>query len=697
MEWLARERELDDALAARVLWQEADRGGSPIAATRMGQMCLADGDPATAVTCFRRAAVRGDAGGLFALHELLLAKPALRVAADEASIALTRAVELGHPAACRVGGLAAEARRAFTDAERLFERASRGNDTIGLERLGALHGKWGETDKALEFLRRAVAAGSGEAKYRLALTLDVWKHQDEVVQLLTEADLAGVVGAAGELGLVEILVRGRPASAFEAVRFAEPDDALAMWVETILHVHNQAPAEARKALDRVAAARADHDTFILLSAVVSEASGDEATAVERLSASSETERDYWLLASVQPWLESLADRSAVAAFYLADIGRLESDTPDTGTPEAECLRPAYERAAAMGSRAAAEWAARYARLDSSYRASLELAITKGSTWALLALANLNLDEGQSEEQAAQYLNRAAELGDSDALLNLGLRLSESEPERAANLLDAALDAGKAAAADARASLIAQEKGWDHPDVEAMLSYGAMLGSASATCRVAILEAEVKNDLEEAHRLFARADRMGDAEGSDGLGLTLERTHRYTDAELAYRRAIERGMDVSRTRIANVFVLRGEFDEAYVQATRALPYIDSGFNAALILGETFEKCARAGHGPPEAALEHALACYRHADTDGSAWAAIHVSRLAEGQEAINALERARRRANDPTDPQWHLVSDREFLARLIAEREREMPKFATPTRRTSRARTVGFTVRFPPHR
>lgn len=599
--------------------------------------------------------------------------------------------------ACRIAGIDALKRHAVGDAHRLFERARRGGDAKAIERLGTLHLTWDEVDEAIACFRAAIAAGDSDAQIALARSLDIDNDIDEIIELLTDADRKGVHGAAGYLGEAHIIGRDDAGAAFEVVRYAEPDDARAAWLATILQLHNDLPEEARTTIDRLPPEFARQDETILLSGVVHEAMGQRAAAIEVLLSSNEDEVEAWVTAAIRSWLEQLAPASAAAAFYLADFARQLAENPDTGTPEADRLRPAYLKAAALGSNTAAQWVARYSSLDHLHRDVVERAAADGQPWALLRMANIQLDEGRSSDDVLHYIERAAATGQLDAVYNLGERVMEADPARAEALLREALERGRGEAAHSLAELIAARRGWDDAEVEVVLGRGAFLGAAAAMTRLAVIHAEKNNDLEEALLYFERADRFGSAEGADGHGLTLMRLHRYEEAETSLLRALDRGLQSSLARIAGLHVVREDYERALLYADRARRHAASSNTAALVVGEIYEKCATSGFGPPSVALAKALDCYRESDAAGSAWAAFRVATLTDGPQAVVALDRAEERATDRRHPYWYMIGDRERLLRAIEGRRRELPTAGSQVSASS-SRAIGglrFTVRLPP--
>lgn len=654
--------------AAQPLWQKEHEHGSPEAAFRLARHALETADRPTALGYLREALERGHTEAAYRLAVVLREENAH---GDEAQEALKAAVAGAHPRALTLAGNDAYDSGQIARAEALWEHAASLDVEEAAVQLARLHLRrgdpglalaavddWAGVDSLLEGGLAATALGDAEEASRLYEAARKQGSGRACAGLGNQAWYSGD-WAAAETHFREALDRG-----FE-------NSTLGLGA-ALLKQGKRFDAEL------VFKAAAPSATRAVLLAAVRVARGDPAAAREELSAGVDDIKnvDRWARDAVAEQIRALAETNAIAMVLTAEAQRLEG-AEDLDATRHRCLGT-YRAAAALGSQAAAEWAAYYEPDPDLQRELLTRLLDDDRTgFAHSKVAELRTKDGDASTAVA-LLRAAAERGWLNSMTNQTLldACDEDEEERWLRLADRR---GSAWGANLLGRFFATRLGADLPDVEGAYGRADLRGGAQGACDLGLVLYAKGGTTAAVIRAWERASRRGSGAGAYNAGIVYDNHQQYDRAATAYERAIELGYEDGYVALAGLEWTRGNLERALELAEEAYarhPSKTTAYDLARM---------RSANGDRFGAIE----AYKSADALGTARAALELADLWDNPADISAaLDRAHRRFTDTRDPEWLRSTPYErakALVRIEQIRERRLTRYDGASVRSAHVR------------
>jgi predicted negative regulator of RcsB-dependent stress response len=643
---------------AKPLWERAARGGDPLAAIRLAEDALGAGRRDDALSLLRRARASGHADAAYRLHRLLSDEPG---DALEASGALEFAVQRGHVLALLDCAEKRHETGEISRAEHLWQLAADRGSHDACTCLAKLYNQRGDYKDALSCLDGLPNAEASRIRGEALRSLG---RNDEARAEWESAWDAGSAATARDLAWACYTDRDWSGAERFYRRAVEGDRKLTAVLA--LTIDRQGRHEEAEQL--LKAADPSIARSILLAAVLTE-QGRTAEATEALNEAPDTSAGLpqsWAIVAAGEQLAKLTNSNRRAALWHAEALRLNG--PPGVDAERQRSHLAYEHAAALGSRSAAEWAARYESDPARQRSRIEALVTEDATgWATDETARRMLSDGD-RVAAIERFSRAARLGWIYAMTRQDLLDSVDDEEHEALLRRADLT-GNAQAAYLLGSFLASRLGAAHPEVEAAHSRGDLRGDVDAAVHLGLSIYSQQGHTSASSEAWARAQHRGSGVGAFNLGVASESVGQFDRAEIQYRKAIELGEPDGHLGLAMLEHKRGHTARA-LESALEVDTSNPSLRTARVLGDLHRSL-----GENDAAIE----AYERSDELEDQRSPIELAELYSlPADIAAALARASARIEDDTGPRWTTSSPRErdYLRRrvtLVRGRNRHVSK------------------------
>ncbi|MCP3795786.1 metallophosphoesterase [Paenibacillus sp. CH40] len=202
-------------------------------------------------------------------------------------------------------------------------------------------------------------------------------------------------------------------------------------------------------------------------------------------------------------------------------------------------------------------------------------------------ANLYYESDSNIELSLQFLNKAVDLGDSNAKVLLGYIYYEGEKisknnVKAIELLRSASDAGNVKAKLTLSNLLFEGRDIerDMKTAKLLLEEAVSLGSKQAKFRLAIrllLGKQIKIDIERGYRLFEELIEIDYLEAQRVMGnilLSNSQSPKAKKGELLLRKAIEKGSKIAKLDLARFYISNSQEDSIIAEGIKLLTELES---------------------------------------------------------------------------------------------------------------------------